>query len=59
MKNWEKIAEAYDLRIPDSDLERIAPSLDALELAFRPLTKRISDDVEPATTFRILRESSE
>ena len=59
MKNWEKIAEAYDLRIHDSDLERIAPTLDALELAFRPLTKRISDDVEPATTFRILRESSE
>lgn len=59
MKNWQKIAEAYDLRIPDSDLERIAPSLDKLELAFRPLTKRIPDDVEPAITFRILPESGE
>ena len=59
MKNWQKIAEAYDLRIPDSHLERIAPSLDTLELAFRPLTKRIPDDVEPAVTFRILPESGE
>jgi hypothetical protein len=59
MKNWQKIAEAYDLRIPDSDLERIAPSLDTLELAFRPLTKRIPDDIEPAVTFRILPESGE
>lgn len=59
MKNWKKIAEAYDLRIPDSDLERIAPSLDSLESAFRPLTERIPDDVEPAITFRILVESGE
>ena len=59
MKNWQKIAEAYDLRIPETDLERIAPSLDKLELAFRPLTKRIPDDVEPAITFRILPESAE
>jgi len=31
MKNWKKVAEAYDLHIPDADLERIAPSLEALE----------------------------
>jgi len=59
MKKWQKIAEAYDLRIPDADLERIATSLDTLELAFRPLTKRIPDDVEPAVTFRILPEGGE
>jgi hypothetical protein len=59
MKNWKKVAEAYDLRIPDSDLERIAPSLDGLELAFRPLTKTIPDDVEPAITFRIFPENGE
>jgi hypothetical protein len=59
MKNWTKVAEAYDLRIPDADVERIAPSLDALESAFRPLTKNIPDDVEPAITFKILAESGE
>ena len=58
MKNWKKVAEAYDLRIPDADLDRIAPSLDALESGFRPLTKNIADDVEPAITFRIFPESS-
>jgi hypothetical protein len=59
MKNWKKVAEAYELRIPDADLERIAPSLDALESAFRPLTKNIPDDVEPAITFGIFPESGE
>jgi hypothetical protein len=57
MKNWKKVVEAYDLRIPDEDLERIAPSLDGLESAFRPLTKKIPDDVEPAITFKIFPES--
>jgi len=56
MKNWQKIAEAYDLRIPAADLERITPALDKLESAFRPLATRIPDDVEPAITFRILPE---
>jgi hypothetical protein len=59
MRNWKKIAEAYDLLISESDIERIAPSLDALELAFRPLTKDIPDDVEPAITFRVSGESGE
>ncbi len=57
MKNWKKIAEANDLGIPESELERIAPALDALEGAFRPLTKDIPDDVEPAVAFRIFTES--
>jgi hypothetical protein len=56
MKNWKKIAEAHDLRIPDADLDRIAPSLDALEAAFRPLAKTIPDDIEPAITFRLQPE---
>jgi hypothetical protein len=59
MKNWKKIAEANDLRIPESDLERIAPSLDALEVSFRPLTRNIPDDVEPAVIFRVFPEGRE
>ena len=57
MKNWKKIAEAHDLRISETDLERVAPALDTLEAAFRPLTKTIPDDVEPAVTFRVFPES--
>lgn len=59
MKNWKKIAEAADLRIPETDLDRIAPALDALESTFRPLTRMIPDDVEPAVTFSIQPESAE
>ena len=59
MKNWKKIAEGSDVRIPESDLERIAPALDALESAFRPLARSIPDQVEPAVTFVIQPESGE
>jgi hypothetical protein len=59
MKNWKKVAEAGDLRIPEVDLENIAPALDALEAAFRPLAKNIPDDVEPAVTFRVFPERAE
>ena len=59
MKNWQKIAEARGLDIPAADLERIAPALDAMEAAFRPLTKNIPDDVEPAITFRLNPERGE
>ena len=59
MKNWKKIAEASQIRIPEADLDRITPALDALEAAFRPLTKDIPHDVEPAVAFYISRETAE
>jgi hypothetical protein len=59
MKNWKKIAEASELRIPEPDLDRITPSLDALEATFRPLTKDIPHDVEPAVAFYIFPEPAE
>jgi hypothetical protein len=59
MKNWKKIAEANELRIPEPDLDRIAPALDALDAAFQPLTKSIPDDVEPAVSFFIFPETAE
>lgn len=59
MKNWKKIAEANQLRIPGPDLDRITPALDALESAFRPLTKNIPHDVEPAVSFYLFPEPAE
>jgi hypothetical protein len=50
MKNWKQIAEGSGLDIPD--LERIAPALDALEAAFRPLAGAIPHDAEPSLVFR-------
>lgn len=37
--------------IPQEARDRIAPVLDALEAAFRPLAAAIPEDVEPAVTF--------
>ena len=54
MKNWKQMAEAAGLAIPD--IERIAPALDGLEAAFRPLIKTIPHDVEPALIFRAAPE---
>lgn len=59
MKNWKKIAEASELPIPEPDLDRITPALDTLEAAFRPLTKDIPHDVEPAVAFYIFPEPAE
>jgi len=49
MKHWKTLADAAGLDIPD--VERLTPSLDALEAAFRPLVKTIPHDVEPAVSF--------
>jgi len=59
MKNWKKISEASDVRIPEPDVDRITPALDALEAAFRPLTKDIPHDVEPAVGFYVFPETAE
>jgi hypothetical protein len=41
MTDWKKLAAALDPPIPGPDAEVIAPTLEALEAAFRPLTKLI------------------
>ena len=57
MKNWKQIASATAAAIPEPDLARISPSLDSLEAAFRPLTRQIPHDVEPAIIFRPLEDA--
>ncbi len=58
MKDWKLIVKAHGLDISEQELERIQPALDALEAAFRPLTKRIPLELEPALIFRSLRKES-
>jgi len=55
-KDWKKIARAEQLEIPDADLERIAPTLDAMEAAFRPLAQALPPETEPALIFRAAEE---
>jgi len=48
---------ASDFDIPEDQLERIAPVLDALEAAFRPLVNDIPPETEPVTVFRCGEQS--
>ena len=45
------------LPIPVADLERIAPTLDALEEIFRPLARSLPAEIEPAVIFRPLEDA--
>ena len=48
MKDWRAIAKAQGLDLSERDLDRIAPPLDALEEAFRPLVRDLTPGIEPA-----------
>jgi hypothetical protein len=52
MTDWGAIAMARSIEIPAQDLDRIAPPLEALEQAFRPLVEDLPPDLEPAVEFR-------
>ncbi len=51
MRDWKLLAAALELDLGDAEIEKIAPSLDALETAFRPLARKIPHDTEPAVLF--------
>jgi hypothetical protein len=51
-KDWKEIARASGLRIPLAQLDAVAPTLAALEAAFRPLARKIPPESEPATVFQ-------
>jgi hypothetical protein len=51
-KDWKKIARANGLSIPETALDSVAPSLDALEGGFRPLARALPPETEPAVAFQ-------
>jgi hypothetical protein len=57
VRDWRAIARACGLEIPAKDFERIGPPLDALEESFRPLTRDLAPDLEPAVDFRVEDDS--
>jgi hypothetical protein len=59
MKDWKRIASAYDLQIPEAEFERITPALDSLEKSFRPLVQAMQQNLEPALMFGIPQEEME
>jgi hypothetical protein len=58
MKDWKQMAAAGGLDIPAEELARVAGALDGLEAAFRPLTRAIPEETEPAVTFRVGEEEA-
>ena len=53
MKDWKAIAKAHGLDLSERDLDRIAPPLDALEDAFRPLVRDLTAGNEPVVVFGV------
>jgi hypothetical protein len=56
MKDWK--LRATGLSIPEADLEKIIPVMDALEAAFRPLIPDIPLETEPAIIFQVNPEET-
>jgi hypothetical protein len=56
MKDWNLIIQAQGYDVSPEEMARIKPILDALEKAFRPLTRTIPFDVEPALIFQCERK---
>lgn len=52
MTDWILLAAARRLGIPDEELERGGPVMEALEASFRPLARSIPLEVEPAVLFQ-------
>jgi hypothetical protein len=59
MRDWKRIAAALAPEIPEADLARVIPALDALEAVFRPLMYRAPHETEPAYTMLITKAQSE
>lgn len=55
MTNWRLIAEARATGIAGSDIDRIAPVLEALERDLEPLVAQLNERTEPAI---VLSESA-
>jgi hypothetical protein len=55
-RDWKKIAEGFQLNIPDDAVEQAAAVLDRLEVVFRPLAQDIPVSASPAVVYRCPEE---
>ena len=56
MKDWKLTSKAWNLPIPESDLDKIIPSLNGLELSFRPLVEYLTMEEESSLIFRMTED---
>lgn len=55
-RDWKFAAAAFAPDIPAEQLEKIAPALDGLDAAFRPLLAKLPVETEPAYVLLLARE---
>ena len=55
-RDWKAAAAVFAPGIPVEQLEKITPSLDGLEAAFRPLVAKLPLETEPAYVLLLARE---
>ena len=55
-RDWKAAAAAFAPGMPAEQLEKITPSLDGLEAAFRPLMAKLPLQTEPAFVLLLARE---
>ena len=58
MTDFKAVARARGLDIPEAELDRIVPTLEKLEAAFRPLAADLPPSLEPATGIGPLEEDA-
>ncbi|HUS07968.1 MAG TPA: hypothetical protein VMZ52_16815 [Bryobacteraceae bacterium] len=51
MEDWKAVATARGLAIPEEDLTRLLPVMDALAASFRPLLEALPEDSDTAVNF--------
>jgi hypothetical protein len=49
--DWKTLAAARGLQLSDTELAKLAATMDALEPAYRALTGNLTQDDEPAVIF--------
>jgi hypothetical protein len=53
MKDWKLTAKAWNLPIPDQDLDNLTGPLNGLEATFRPLAQTLQPEDESSLLFRL------
>lgn len=59
MTDWKTLAAARCPDMPAEAVTRLAPSLEALEAAFRPLAEKLTPRDESAVIFENVQERAE
>jgi hypothetical protein len=59
MIDFKALARARGLDIPESELDRIVPTLESLEAAFRPLAADLPASLEPVVGICPVEEETE